>query len=206
MRRATPGRSQQAASPLAAGIEPPPSLWRLVRVFGGIGLTSFGGGRVAYFWHEVARRRAWVAEEDLLEGIAITSLVPGPNFGNLSVFLGQRLRGVWGAALGTLALLAPGVSLMLLLTVLYFSHGQVPAAAPVFRGVGAGAVGLALGSALSVGSRTVRDPAAVVLTALAFVGVALVGLNPLAVIVPLTLAGALWHRHRSARLAREDGR
>src|SRR5690242_19542244 len=76
-----------------------PSLWTLIRVFGGIGLTSFGGGRVAYFWHEVARRRRWVPEEELLEGIAITSLVPGPNFGNLSVFLGQRLRGAPGALL-----------------------------------------------------------------------------------------------------------
>jgi chromate transporter len=178
MRRAAPRRTSEAAPTSPSEVEPPPSLWRLVRVFGGIGLTSFGGGRVAYFWHEVARRRNWVAEEDLLQGIAITSLVPGPNFGNLSVFLGQRLRGVRGAVLGTLALLAPGVSLMLLLTVLYFSHGQVPAAAPVFRGVGAGAVGLALGSALSVGSRTVRDPSAVALTALAFGGVALRALAP----------------------------
>lgn len=173
-----------------------PSLWALVRVFGGIGLTSFGGGRVAYFWHEVARKRKWVTETEVLDGIGITALVPGPNFGNLAVFLGQRLRGGRGALLGTIAILGPGAAMMLALAVIYFRQGQVPGAAPVFRGVGAAAVGLALSTALGVGSRAVRDPLAVVLAGASFAGVAFLNLNPFLVIIPLSLAGTIWYlRH-----------
>ncbi len=173
-----------------------PSLWMIVRAFGRIGLTSFGGGRVAYFWHEIVVRRRWLTETELLEGLAVSHVLPGPNIGNLSVYLGQRLRGGRGAVLALVAVVAPGAVMMLALTVLYFARGQTPAIAPVFRGVGAAAVGLAFGSAVGVGARTVRDPAAALLAVLTFAGVALAGLNPLAVIIPLALAGAVLRRPR----------
>ena len=73
-----------------AGATTHPSLFELMRVFGAIGLTSYGGGRVAYLWHEVARKRCWIAEAEVVEGIAITSMVPGRDFANLSVCLGDQ--------------------------------------------------------------------------------------------------------------------
>ena len=184
-------------------MRPRPSLWMLVRAFGAIGLTTFGGGRVAYFWHELVVRRRWLTEPELLEGLAVSHMLPGPNIGNLSVYLGQRLRGGRGALLAILGVVAPGAAMMLGLTVLYFARGQTPGFEPVFRGVGAAAGGLALGSALSVGTRTVRDPVAGLLTGLTFAGVALIGLQPLAVIVPLALAGAVLRRPPVDRTAKD---
>ena len=176
------------------------SLWLLVRAFGRIGLTSFGGGRITYFWHEIVVRRRWLTEADLLEGVAISQLLPGPNVANLSVYLGQRLRGGRGAALAALAVPGPGAVTMLALAVLYLERGQTPAAGPVFAGVGAAAAGLALSSTLAVGARAVRDPAAVLLAGLTFAGVALLELNPLAVILPLGLAGAWLRRPRPSAM------
>ena len=163
----------------------------MLRSFGTIGLTSFGGGRIAYFWHEFRRRKDLVSEHDLLDGIAVSQLLPGPNITNLAVYLGHRMRGLPGALLALTAVAAPGALIMLVLSILYIERGQTPALEPLFRGVGPGAAALALSSTLGVSLRTARDPAALALVALTFVAVALFRLNPLLVAVPVTLVGAL---------------
>src|ERR1700722_19334150 len=136
-----------------AGPEPEstrPGLWPLLRSFGTIGLTSLGGGRFAYFYHEFVRKQHWLNDTDLLDALALSQVLPGPNIGNLSVLLGQRLRGLRGAALALLAVLTPGAVAMLVLSALYFGHGQVPGLLPVFKGIGAAAAGLALATSLQV--------------------------------------------------------
>lgn len=194
-RRERSAGAQETVQPVAGVIT-----WAaLIRAFGSVGLTSFGGGRVAYFWHALVVRRRWLTDSELLEGVAISQLLPGPNIANLSVYLGGRLRGGRGALLAIAAVLAPGALMMLVLSILYLDRGQTPALAPVFRGVGAGAAGLALASTIAVGARSVRSPAAILLAATTFLCVALFHLNPLAVIIPLAVAGALWSHRQAGR-------
>jgi chromate transporter len=171
-----------------------PRLWPLTRAFGVVGTTSMGGGRFAFFYHELARRRRWLNEEELLESLALSQLLPGPNIGNLSVLLGQRLRGRRGAALALLAMLLPGALLMLALSVLYFGHGTLPGLEPALRGVAAAAAGLALATALQVGWRSVRTLRGVLLAALSLVLIVGVKLPTLLLIVALGALGTLLFR------------
>ncbi len=125
-----------------------PSLRELGRAFGWIGTISFGGGRMAYFQDELVARRRWLTNEEFLEAVALSQLLPGPTIGNLAAYLGQRLGGWRGALLAVACLTLPGGVMTLGLAWLYF--GGMPAAltSAVGMGVSAASVGLAIGAVL----------------------------------------------------------
>jgi chromate transporter len=153
-----------------------------------------GGGRFAYYFHELVTRRRWLSEQEMLERLAISQLLPGPNIGNLAVLLGQRLRGFRGAALALIATLGPGALLMLGLSAFYFARGQVPGAGPAFRGIAAAAAGLALGTTLQIGWRSARGVRAAVLGALTLLAVLVLHLPTLLAILLLGAGGVLLYR------------
>jgi chromate transporter len=120
-----------------------PSLARLTAVFGWIGLASLGGGRSAYFHDALVVRLRWLRDEEFLQDLAVSQVMPGPNFSNLAVALGHRLRGYPGAACALVALVLPGGLLFLALAI-SLREGVAPGAAHVLAGMGAAVVGLIL--------------------------------------------------------------
>lgn len=120
-----------------------PPLRQLLRSFLLIGATSFGGGRSTYFHDELVVRRKWVSDDEFLEAVAVSQMLPGPNIGNLAAYLGQRLRGRTGAAIGLLCLTLPGGIAIVVLAWLYFSGMPASITEPVGTGVAASAAGLA---------------------------------------------------------------
>ena len=120
-----------------------PSLARLTAVFAWIGLASLGGGRSAYFHDALVVRRRWLRDDEFLQDLAVSQVMPGPNFSNLAVALGHRLRGYPGAACALLALVLPGCLLFLALALL-LREGVGPDATHVLYGMGAAVVGLVL--------------------------------------------------------------
>ncbi len=124
-----------------------PSLLALFRSFLLIGATTFGGGRATYFHDELVVRRRWVTDEEFLEAVAVSQLLPGPNIGNLAAYLGQRLRGWIGAVIGLLCLVVPGGVAIVAMAWLYFHGMPASVTKPVGTGVAAAAAGLA-GAAL----------------------------------------------------------
>jgi chromate transporter len=128
--------------------QPRPSLAAVFRAFLTVGLTSFGGGRTAYFQEAIIARRKWLSDGEFLEAVAVSQVLPGPNIGNLAAFLGQRLRGWRGAVIAVACLTVPGALAILGLAWLYFHGMPASVTGPVGKGVSAAAVGLAAASVL----------------------------------------------------------
>src|SRR5690349_4446173 len=76
---------------------PRTSLAEIFLVFLRLGLLSFGGGLSGWVYREVVENRKWLAEADFLSGLALSQMMPGTNIGNLSVYIGMRLRRIAGA-------------------------------------------------------------------------------------------------------------
>src|SRR5438445_13891263 len=89
---------------------PPPRRERvrlatIAAVFSRIGLSSFGGGLIAWMHREAVERRRWLGDQEFLSGLAICQVLPGGNMVNMSVYLGTRLRGAIGALTAVLGLM-----------------------------------------------------------------------------------------------------
>ncbi len=132
----------------AAAVPWRPALWKFLWV----GLTSFGAGRWPYL-HEAFVRNGWIEEDVFLRDFAMSQVLPGAGFVNLSALCGLRLGGVPMALAGVTLVTLPGAVLiaaaMLLLT------GTDPRITGGLHGVVIGAVGLLLASFVRL-ARSIR--------------------------------------------------
>jgi chromate transporter len=160
-----------------------PPLLQAVRVLVFIGATSFGQSLVAYFNRELNERRGWISEQELLEDLSIAQILPGAVGGNLTVLVGRRLGGVWGAVLGTAAIYGPGALLMLLASALYVASGRLTSLEPLFHGLALAAAGIAAGNSLAIAGTEIRSWRAIALAPLAFLAVVVFHLQTILVVL-----------------------
>jgi chromate transporter len=175
---------------------PTPGLAALIRAFGLIGLTSFGGATMTYFFQEIVGRRHYLSHEEMMDQLAISELLPGANPADLAVLVGRRLGGLRGAIAALTAMILPGAILMLVLGVIYFHGGQLSLITPFFKGLGPAAAGLALANALQASGREVRSLRSVWLLPVTVAVVLLLRPATLIVIVVLGAVGVFLFRPR----------
>jgi chromate transport protein ChrA len=68
----------------------------VVRLFLKLGFTAFGGpaAHIAIMHDEVVKRRKWLTDEEFLDLLGATNLIPGPNSTEMAIHIGY-LRAGW---------------------------------------------------------------------------------------------------------------
>ena len=136
------------------------SLWQLVRYFLRLGTLGFGGpvALVGYMQRDLVEQRAWIAEADYTEGLALAQLCPGPLAAQLAMYLGYVRYRILGATLVGLAFIWPSFLMVVVLGWLYTLYGGLSWMQAVFYGVGASVIGIIAHSAYKLTTKTIgRD-------------------------------------------------
>ena len=185
------GRRSLATTSESRGAPERASLALIFWTFLVIGGTSFGGGMVAYLRQMLVSRRHWLDDEDFIVALEIGQTLPGLNSTNISIIVGDSLRGVPGAIAAFLGIILPGTTILLAFGILYGMQSESKAFVAVLDGAGAAAVGLLLAVTIQIGRKEltgVVDGLLVVVTVLA--------VSVLHVPLPLVLvtvgAAAIW--------------
>jgi chromate transporter len=137
----------------AAGPSPPRvALTTIAREWSRIGVTGFGGppAHIALLRALCVERRGWLRAEEFEDGIAATSLLPGPASTQLAIFCAWRLRGWRGAILGGACFILPGLVVILGLSVLFLARHPPLWVRGVAAGAGAGVPAVAVAAALGL--------------------------------------------------------
>jgi chromate transporter len=151
-----------------------------------IGAVSFGGGIIAYLQRMLIDDTKWLTEDEFMAALEISQTMPGLNAVNMSVIVGDRLRGPMGAIIAALGMLAPGAIFVFLLGLAASSaRHATPLANAALKGVAAGAVGLLLAIALRTGHKSFVRWRDLVLMALTFCAMSLLKVNLLVIILTL---------------------
>ncbi|WP_298835730.1 chromate efflux transporter [uncultured Roseobacter sp.] len=167
-----------------------PEYQEMFRVFGRIGLLSFGGpaAQIALMHRVLVDEQRWLKEQDYLRALSLCMLLPGPEAMQLATYTGWRMRGVPGGLLAGVLFVLPGALVILALALGYAVYGQVPLVQAAFTGVKAAVVVIVLQALHKVARRSLRSPVAWTLALLAFLGLFLLGL-PFPIIV---IAAGIW--------------
>ena len=117
-----------------------------------IGITGFGGpsAHIALFRKLCVEEHKWLPAREFEDGIAATSLLPGPTSTQLAIFCAWRLRGLLGALLGGLCFITPGLVIIVALSSLFFAHHAPKWVLGAELGAGAGVPAVAVSSALGL--------------------------------------------------------
>lgn len=80
-----------------------------------IGAFTFGGGyaMIPLIEEETVKRRKWIADEDILDIVAVAESTPGPIAINAATFVGYKVAGVMGALLATCGVVLPSFFIIL---------------------------------------------------------------------------------------------
>ncbi len=164
-----------------------PSYGEMFRVFGRIGLLSFGGpaGQISLMHRELVEERGWLDEPRFLHALNFCMLLPGPEAMQLATYSGWLLRGVKGGLLAGLLFVLPGFAVIMALSALYFHYGDLPVVAGVLFGLKAAVLAIVVEAMMKVSRRALKSRLAWGLAVAAFVAIALLKLP-----FPLIVLGA----------------
>jgi chromate transporter len=165
---------------------PPRNLVELFTGFLQIGARSFGGV-MPWAYRTMVEERKWLTPEDFAETVGLCQFLPGPNIGNASIVLGKRWFGVRGAIVGFLGLFALPFVWVIALASVYGDFASHPVVRAIVTGIGAAGAGLFLSTGVKLARPLARRPAALVLIAACFVGIAIARVS---LFIVLPVAGA----------------
>lgn len=134
-----------------------------------LGATAFGGymSLVAIVQKQLVEIDKKMKEEDLLDGISLTSVLPGPVAVNTIAYVGYLLRGIPGAIAAFAGIVLPSFFLVILLSWLYFTYVNIPAVKNIFSGIAPTITALIVTVAIGMARKTIKVPAQWVICLLA---------------------------------------
>ncbi len=167
-----------------------PSVAELVRVFGRIGLLSFGGpaAQISLMHQELVENRPWLDEQTYLRALSLCMLLPGPEAMQLATYAGWRLRGVTGGLIAGALFVLPGACVIAILVGLYAAFGDLPLVQAGFLGVKATVIVIVLQALRNLSRKALTDTQHRAIAGLGFLAIFALNL-PFPLII---LAAAIW--------------
>lgn len=150
-----------------------PSFADLFRVFGRIGILSFGGpaAQIALMHKELVEDRPWLSEKQFLSALSFCMLLPGPEAMQLATYAGWMKRGIWGGVLAGLLFVLPGAMVILALALAYVQFGALPLVQAGFVGVKAAVVVIVFLALKKIAGKALTSSSGYVLAALSFLAI-----------------------------------
>src|SRR5689334_6762998 len=149
----------------------PVSLLSIFWVFFRIGLFSFGGGLSGWIYRDVVTLRGWMSDSDFLSGLALGQILPGANVTNLTVYIGQSLRGPAGAICAVIGLLTGPFFAVIAMAMAYDRIVGMPWIQDALSGAAAAAIGLLLVVALKGAYQSSRRLAPFLILLVTFIAI-----------------------------------
>ncbi|HEY3061446.1 MAG TPA: chromate efflux transporter [Chloroflexota bacterium] len=167
-------------------------LGEVARLFLKLGVLAFGGpaAHIAMMRNEVVARRRWLAEQEFLDLLGASNLVPGPTSTELAIYLGYRRAGKAGLLLAGLLFILPAMLLVLAFAWAYVEFGTTPQAGGLLYGIKPVIVAVIIQAIWGLLRTAVKTPllgAVVILTVALYTA----GLNPLVPLFGLAIATML---------------
>ncbi len=124
----------------------------IAREWGRIGCIGFGGppAHIALLRKLCVQQRGWLSASEFEDGIAATSLLPGPASTQLAIFCAWRIGGVAGALVGGACFIVPGLIVILALAALFLAHSPPRWITGAAAGAGAAVPAVAISAAVAL--------------------------------------------------------
>lgn len=109
----------------------------LAQLFLKLGVIAFGGpaAHIAMMREEVVTRRKWMGDQEFLDLVGATNLIPGPNSTELAIHLGRMRAGWRGLVVAGACFIIPAALIVLLIAIFYGRYGSTPEVARLLYGI-----------------------------------------------------------------------
>ncbi len=138
-----------------------------------LGFISFGGpaGQISMMHQELVEKRRWISEHRFLHALNYTMVLPGPEAQQLATYIGWLMHGVWGGIAAGVLFVLPSLFILISLTWVYLSFGDVSAVAGILYGIKPAVTAIVVFAAYRIGSRALKNNVLRGMAVLAFIAI-----------------------------------
>ena len=168
-------------------------LFELFWAFAKVGVLTFGGGyaMLPIIQREVAEKKGWVTEEELMDYYAIGQCTPGVIAVNTATFVGQKLAGTVGGVIATAGVVFPSMIIITLIAALVNSFSDLAYVKNAFAGVRICVCVLIANAVVKLWKKAVVDKVTLGIFLVVLAGSILLDVSPVIFVVLAGVAGAL---------------
>ena len=152
-------------------------LTEVARLFLKLGMTAFGGpaAHIAMMHDEIVKRRKWLSDQQFLDLVGATNLIPGPNSTEMAIHIGFLRAGWPGLIMGGICFIVPAMLIVLFLAWVYVHFGTTPQAEWLLYGIKPVVIAIIVQALWSLGQKAVKGAltaaVAVIVIILYFMGI-----------------------------------
>jgi chromate transporter len=175
-------------------------LREVIALFLRLGLTAFGGpaAHIGIMHDEVVKRRRWLTDQEFLDLLGATNLIPGPNSTEMAIHIGYLRAGWPGLIAGGVCFALPATLIVLGLAWVYVRFGAVAQAQWLLYGIKPVVIAIVAQALWTLGRKAVKTPATGVVAVLVF-ALYFLGVNEIALLFGGALAVMLFDNLRRIR-------
>ena len=155
-----------------------------------LGFINIGGpvAQITMMYNHMVERKHWLSDDRFVKIMAFCHMLPGPEALQLAIYVGYLKRKLVGGILAGLTFILPGAAVIIILSWLYVTYGNLPQVNKVLYVLKPAVLGIIGAGILKLGRASIRSFFLAVLLIGAFIGMRFAGINFLLI---LLLAGFL---------------
>ncbi|MFT5266132.1 MAG: chromate transporter, partial [Polaribacter sp.] len=123
-----------------------------------LGFISFGGpaGQIAIMHEFLVEKKKWISEGRFLHALNYTMLLPGPEAQQLATYTGWLLHGTKGGLVAGILFVLPSMFILLVLTSLYTTFGNIPWVYAMFNGLKPAVMAIVILALFKIGKKSLH--------------------------------------------------
>ena len=182
------------------------SLSEALKFWTKLGFISFGGpaGQIAVLHQELVEKRRWISERRFLHALNYCMVLPGPEAQQLVTYIGWLMHRSWGGILAGTLFVLPSLFILIGLSWIYLTYGQVPWIAAIFFGIKPAVTAIVLHAAVRIGKRTIHNQALRWIAVCSFLAIFILNLS-FPIIVLIAAAMGYWGSKRYPEYFQQRG-
>lgn len=149
---------------------------------------------------DVVERNRWVGKEEFLDLLAVAQAAPGVFAVNISIFIGYKLRGVWGSIVAAVGNILPSVIIILAIAFFFSSFSDNRVVNNIFMGLRPAVVALIAAPVFSVAKSAKIGWTNVWIPLLSALLIVAFGVSPIYIIMAAVVGGILWGRVKGGKV------
>lgn len=168
-----------------------------------LGFISFGGpaGQLAIMHEFLVEKKKWISDSRFLHALNYCMFLPGPEAQQLATYIGWLLHGIRGGLAAGLLFIFPSIFILLTLSILYVTFGNIPWVYALFNGLKPAVVAIILAALIRIGKKSLYSWLHYLLAFLSFAALFIFNIPFPYIILAALAAGFLLRKQETKRIA-----
>jgi len=137
-----------------------PSFKEALKFWTKLGFISFGGpaGQIAIMHEYLVDKKKWISESRFLHALNYCMILPGPEAQQLATYIGWMMHGKLGGLAAGILFVLPSMFLLLGLSIIYVSFGNIPWIYAMFNGLKPAVIAIVVLALIKIGKKSLLSP------------------------------------------------